>query len=144
MRTIIVSDLHYRSKDDETKREKFVLMHGYAGAGPLFFPILKVLVKHFDVILVDMIGQGGSSRPNDYDYENISPEESNIYFVQYIEKWRKSMKRIIYLWENQIKAASYARLSEQEIRKIKQFDDFILSGHSFGGYLTAIYTCEYP
>ena len=112
IRTIIISDKHMSKREDGIKREKLVLMHGYAGAGALFFAILKRLVSHFDVILIDMIGQGGSSRPNDYDYENITPEESIKYFVDYFEKWRKAMKRFFYRFENKMSAAHYAKLSE--------------------------------
>jgi hypothetical protein len=56
MRTIIVSDKHFGRKSYGIKREKFVLIHGYAGAGALFFAILKGLITYFDIILVDMIG----------------------------------------------------------------------------------------
>jgi pimeloyl-ACP methyl ester carboxylesterase len=49
-----------------------VLMHGFAGGSALFFPIFKDLVKYFDLILIDNIGMGGSSRPNDFN-ENWSP-----------------------------------------------------------------------
>lgn len=41
-------------------------------------------------------------------------------------------------------AAQYAKLSEQEIRKISVFNGFILSGHSFGGYIAGMYTLAYP
>jgi len=37
-------------------------------------------------------------------------------------------------------AAQYAKLSEQEIRKIPEFSDFVLAGHSFGGYIAGMYT----
>ena len=74
-------------------------MHGYGGGSALFFPILKKLVVWFDVILVDIIGQAGSSRPLNYDHENISPEASINYFVDYFEKWRKMMKFVIQKWK---------------------------------------------
>ena len=44
-----------------------VLMHGFAGGAALFYLILKPLIPYFDVILIDNIGMGGSSRPNDFD-----------------------------------------------------------------------------
>ena len=57
IRTIIISDKHVnRSVDDVIPKEKLVLQHGYAGAGALFFPILKQLITRFDVVLIDMIG----------------------------------------------------------------------------------------
>ena len=73
-------------------------MHGYGGGSALFFPILKRLAEWFDIILLDIIGQAGSSRPLNYDIENITPQESIDYFVNYFEKWRKMMKFILHNW----------------------------------------------
>ena len=50
---------------DETK-PKLVLIHGYASSGPLYFKIIGRLAQHFCLILMDMVGMGGSSRPDDY------------------------------------------------------------------------------
>lgn len=69
-------------------KEILVLLHGYGGAGALFFPILKALLDRFIIILIDIIGMGGSSRPGDYDKETIKPQESIEYFVSFLEKWR--------------------------------------------------------
>ena len=59
--------------DLNEQKEMLVLMHGLGGGCAYFFPILKELVKYFDVILVDIIGFAGSSRPNDYDDTTIKP-----------------------------------------------------------------------
>ena len=44
-------------------------MHGFAGSAALFFNIFKPLLPYFDIILIDNIGMGGSSRPNDFNEE---------------------------------------------------------------------------
>jgi len=73
-----------------------VLVHGYGGSGALFFPILKKLGAKFNVILIDIIGMGGSSRPADFKAETFSPQESIDYFVNYFEKWRVKMGPIMH------------------------------------------------
>jgi pimeloyl-ACP methyl ester carboxylesterase len=50
-----------------------VLVHGYASSGPLYFKAIKKLTEYFCVVLMDMIGMGGSSRPDDYPYKTITP-----------------------------------------------------------------------
>ena len=83
-----------------------VLVHGYASSGPLFFKIIANLTNHFTLITLDIPGMGGSSRPDDFK-RTFGPEECNMYFINYIEKWREAMG----------------------------ITGFYLSGHSFGGYL---------
>ena len=77
-----------------------VLMHGMGGGCAYFFPIIKQLAQYFDLILIDIIGFAGSSRPDDYDPDTISPKDSIEYFVNFFEKWRKQMKYILYRLNN--------------------------------------------
>ena len=90
-------------------------MHGYGGSGALFYKCLKELSRHFNVLVVDMIGMGSSSRPSDFNYKDFSPEQTIDYFVEYLEAWRKAMK----------------------------LEKFILAGHSFGGYIVGNYAVKY-
>jgi len=43
-----------------------VLVHGYAGSGALFYKVMKNLSEKFVLILIDILGMGGSSRPDNY------------------------------------------------------------------------------
>ena len=96
-------------------------------------------MQYFDLILVDLIGFAGSSRPLDYDAETISPKDSVDYFINFVEKWRKQMKYIIYKWKgNELPET----LTEKN--KIPEFKNFILAGHSFGGYVSGSYAAKYP
>ena len=70
---------------------------------------------------------GSSSRPEDYDYKKFTPEQSNNYFIDYIEKWRQAM------------CTQFLRSGE-----FNEFTDFYLSGHSFGAYLCGLYSLKYP
>lgn len=65
-----------------------VLIHGYGGSGALFFKVMKQLAQHFYLILVDLIGMGGSSRPKNFDQDKFTPQQAVDYFVDYIESWR--------------------------------------------------------
>ena len=47
----------------DRSKEKLVLVHGYGGSGVMFWPIIKTIAEHFHLIMVDILGMGGSSRP---------------------------------------------------------------------------------
>ena len=91
------------------------MVHGYAGSGALLYKIFKGLSEHFKVVVVDIIGMGSSSRPKDFNYNEMTPQQSIDYFVDYLETWRKIMK----------------------------LDKFVLAGHSFGGYVVGNYALKY-
>ena len=80
-RTILVAECYFDSSKQFGQKEILVLLHGYGGSGALFFPIIKALSEKFDLVLLDIIGMGGSSRPNDFNQENMSPQSSINYFV---------------------------------------------------------------
>lgn len=74
--------------DYVAKKPVLVMLHGIGSASGLFFKCLKVLTKHFSVFMIDWPGYGGSSRPLDCDYWNVSAQEMIDYFLDYFEKWR--------------------------------------------------------
>ena len=76
----------------ETNRPTMVLVHGYGGSGALFYKVIKQLSEKFKLILMDLIGMGGSGRPGDFKEDKFSPEETVQYFVSYMERWRVAMK----------------------------------------------------
>jgi len=120
-------------------KETLVLLHGYGGSGALFYPVLKQLSSYFDIVLVDIIGMAASSRPNNFDISKVEPQESIDYFVEWLETWRKKVKYYHYKWKEDIKASSVSSLKI----KIPEFTDFILAGHSFGGYVIGHYSLKY-
>ena len=69
---------------------------------------------------------GASSRPDDYDKHNMSPEQTNEFFTDYFERWRKAMGHSFF------KNGQY-----------QEFTDFYLAAHSYGGFLSSNYTLKY-
>ena len=43
--------------------QKLVLVHGYGGSGVLLYKVFKDLSQHFNLIVIDLLGMGASSRP---------------------------------------------------------------------------------
>ena len=70
---------------------------------------------------------GASSRPDNFPKHTITPEESNEYFVDYLEKWRVSMGTHFH-----------------DDGAFEEFTDLYFAAHSFGGYCTGNYALKYP
>jgi len=49
-------------------------VHGYGGSGALMYRLFKLLMPHFYVIAIDLIGMGSSSRP---DFECKDGDEAD-------------------------------------------------------------------
>ena len=92
-----------------------VLLHGYGGSGCMFWKIIKRLSEHYNLYLLDVLGMGASSRP-EVEKRFKRAEEADDYLAEWLERWRV---------------------------KIGIKDKFILSGHSFGGYISGVYAIKY-
>ena len=67
-----------------------MLVHGYGGSGVIFYKIMKQIVDAgIHLIMIDIIGMGSSSRP-EFDKE-MTAEQADNYFVEFLEKWRLAM-----------------------------------------------------
>lgn len=82
----------------------------------MYYKIIKPLCLEFSLVMIDLIGMGGSSRPLDYNYIDMTAEQSIDYFVEYLERWRVAMGNLT---------------------------DFYLSGHSLGAYIAGNYAEKY-
>jgi pimeloyl-ACP methyl ester carboxylesterase len=80
----------------------------------MFYKIMKPLAEKFHLILIDLIGMGGSSRPA---FTAQTADEADKFFTDSLENWRMAMG---------------------------DMKDFILAGHSFGGYISGHYAAKYP
>ncbi|KAK7283394.1 hypothetical protein RIF29_12879 [Crotalaria pallida] len=106
-----INTVTFDSKDDDSPT--LVMVHGYGASQGFFFRNFDALASCFRVIAVDQLGWGGSSRP---DFTCRSTEETEAWFVDSFEEWRKA----------------------------KNLSNFILLGHSFGGYVAAKYALKHP
>jgi pimeloyl-ACP methyl ester carboxylesterase len=102
--------------DENPDKPVMVLCHGYGGSGALFYKIMKPLTEKFRLIFIDLLGMGGSSRPQNFDDAKLTPQEALDYFTDSIEAWRNAMK----------------------------LDQFYLAAHSFGGFVCGNYAHKYP
>lgn len=118
MRTHVINPANFNNN----KKPKMVFLHGYAAAGCIYYGLYPVLSEHFCAIFVDTIGMGSSSRPNDFDKANFTPEQTITYFTDYLEKWRVGFSKVIG----------------------EEFTQFLLLGHSFSGYVAGHYTLRNP
>jgi pimeloyl-ACP methyl ester carboxylesterase len=91
------------------------MMHGYGASSVIFWKILKPLSIDYNLMLVDILGMDGSSRPS---FKIKTKEEADIFMIEWFEAWRL----------NYVKGG---------------LTDFILEGHSFGGYISGLYTTKY-
>ena len=100
-------------------KDILVLMHGYGGSGIMFYKVLKEIRDQgkYHIYLVDILGMGGSSRPDFQKIVNNDIDLAENYLVDWLENWRIEIG-------------------------IKE--KFILSGHSFGGYVSCLYALKYP
>lgn len=78
----------------------------------MLYRLFRHLMADFHVFAIDIIGMGSSSRPL-FDSQNC--EEADKYMMHFLEKWRES------------------------VLKDDQMTDFVLVGHSYGGYISGTY-----
>ncbi|CCH42227.1 hypothetical protein BN7_1771 [Wickerhamomyces ciferrii] len=108
-------------QDESLKDDHVVLVHGYGAALGFFYKNFDSLTEKHGMNLhaLDLLGYGLSSRPKLPKFNEISLKDVETvenFFINSIESWRKA----------------------------KKIDKFKLIGHSFGGYLSAVYALKYP
>jgi pimeloyl-ACP methyl ester carboxylesterase len=76
--------LHYRTYEGGPDREWVVLVHGAGGSSSIWFRQLRAYREHFNVLLVDLRGHGGSAAVADgregkpYTFEAVSREVIDV------------------------------------------------------------------
>jgi hypothetical protein len=54
----------------------------------MFWKVIKPLAERYHLILIDILGMGGSSRPK---LQINGHEEGERFLVEWLEKWRVAM-----------------------------------------------------
>lgn len=49
--------------EDELKKPKLLMIHGYGSTGTAFYAMIRHLKKFFRVTTIDLLGMGSSGRP---------------------------------------------------------------------------------
>lgn len=107
------------------KEKVLVLTHGYGSGIGFFYPNLHQLACIYDrVIAFDWLGMGGSAR-------NVKSELP-------IRGWLNCRQM------TGTKASDFFIDHLEEFRSALQLEDFVLAGHSLGGYLAGRYALKYP
>ena len=86
MRTFIFGHDQKLPLNQQTK-PLLVFLHGFAASCCMFYKTYPTLREHFCVLMIDMVGMGSSSRPNNFNQKG-EVEEVIDYLVDYVEAWR--------------------------------------------------------
>ena len=73
------------------------MIHGFGAAGVMFFPLFKSLMEHFRIVLVDLLGFGGSTRVQLSEATTHDSVEIDNYNIGWFTKWLDKMTRLGYL-----------------------------------------------
>ncbi|KAJ3369883.1 Alpha/beta hydrolase domain-containing protein 4 [Allomyces arbusculus] len=114
--TYEINTLHVRLRGELEKKPPLVLVHGWGGALGMWVENVEELAREYDVYAVDLLGWGGSSRPNFAKSFPNTPEAAQAFFVESLDAWRTVMN----------------------------LDKITLVGHSMGGFVAGSYLLRYP
>ena len=114
----LIYGLKELKENENTNKKVIIMLHGYQGNSLNFYKIIPYIYQKFICICPDIIGMGLSSR---LDLEFTSSEQCIDFFVESIEAFRVALEKNYNLKKN-----------------------FILCGHSLGGYFAANYALKYP
>ena len=113
----VIIDRHEYMHEVYTAGDKdlphLVALHGYGGSSLTYVRMFQYLNSEFQVHALDLFGIGLSSRGK--WREDFTREETEGYYVEAIEEWRKRMG----------------------------IKSFVLVGHSFGGFISCLYFKKY-
>ena len=84
MKTIVCGANDPMNLKNETK-PLLVFLHGFAGSGALYYKLFEKLMTKFVLVTIDMVGMGGSSRPDNFKWKELKPQDAIDYYVGYIE-----------------------------------------------------------
>ena len=69
----------------DPKKQTIVLIHGYGASTMNYYKVMKPLSENYHLIMIDIIGMGGSSRPL---FNFTDPAKIDEFLVEWLERWR--------------------------------------------------------
>ena len=72
----------------DKSKPQIVLIHGLGGSTMIFFKLFKELSEKYNVLAIDLLGMGRSSRP---EFLARTKDETEHFYIQSIEKLREAV-----------------------------------------------------
>lgn len=69
----------------DPNKQTIVLIHGYGASTMNYYKVMKPLSENYHLIMIDIIGMGGSSRPL---FNFTDPAKIDEFLVEWLERWR--------------------------------------------------------
>jgi len=69
----------------DPSKQTIVLIHGYGASTMNYYKVMKPLSENYHLIMIDIIGMGGSSRPL---FNFTDPVKIDEFLVEWLERWR--------------------------------------------------------
>ena len=95
-----------------------LLMHGYGATGSTFYALVNDMKRYYRITTIDHLGLGASGRP---EYNLKTPQECLDYYLYSTEAWMLASKY-----------------------REGPAPDYILLGHSLGGYIAGHFALKFP
>ncbi|RVW50352.1 putative 1-acylglycerol-3-phosphate O-acyltransferase [Vitis vinifera] len=126
-----INTVTFDSKDDSPT---LVMVHGYGASQGFFFRNFDALARRFRVIAIDQLG---SVLVRTYIVDGALP------YLNFLCSWGGS-SRPDFTCKSTEETEAWFIDSFEEWRKAKNLSNFILLGHSVGGYVAAKYALKHP
>jgi abhydrolase domain-containing protein 5 len=128
---------------DKADAPTIVLVHGYGASQGFFFRNFDALASKFRVLAIDQLGWGASSRPDftckTTEGKHLSTENPSVNVSFCLQS---SVADCFVVFGEFPETESWFIDSLEEWRKAKKIDNFILLGHSLGGYIATRYALK--
>ena len=79
-------DIHF-NRYNKGAKEKIVFLHGFTGSTQTWDEVISYLPNTFDILCIDLIGHGGTSKPIDYTRYMVEEQIADLYALFQRLQW---------------------------------------------------------